>query len=88
MTLFIEDFYVGQIFHSDELLVEREAILRFANEYDPQPHHLDEEAANSSVFRGLAASGWHTATITTRLLIESDMRPAGGIIGGGIDELR
>lgn len=88
MELFLDDFEVGQIFRSGEMRVEPEAVLRFATEFDPQPHHLDEKAAQASLFRGLAASGWHTAAITTRLLVDSEMRPSGGIVGGGIDELR
>jgi acyl dehydratase len=52
-----------------------------------QPYHLDEEAAGKSVFRGLAASGWHTAAITMRLLVEGEFRPAGGILGVGFEEL-
>ena len=53
-----------------------------------QPFHLDEEAARASIFRGLAASGWHTAAMTMRLLVDSDFKPAGGIIGAGFEELR
>ena len=58
------------------------------HEFDPQPFHLDEEAARRSVFRGLAASGWHTAAVTMRLLVESELKPAGGIVGIGFDEFR
>jgi len=56
--------------------------------FDPQSFHLDEAASRGSIFRGLAASGWHTAAMTMRLLIESDLKPAGGIIGLGFDEFR
>ncbi|HKU97086.1 MAG TPA: MaoC/PaaZ C-terminal domain-containing protein, partial [Vineibacter sp.] len=55
---------------------------------DPQAFHLDESAARDTVFRGLAASGWHTAAMTMRLLVESELRPAGGIVGMGLDELK
>ena len=55
---------------------------------DPQPYHLDEEAAHKSVFGGLAASGWHTAALSMRLLVDSEFRPAHGILGVGVDELR
>jgi len=68
--------------------VDAERIRSFAAEFDPQPFHLDDTAAQDSMFRGLAASGWHTTAMTMRLLVESDLNPAGGIIGGGIDELR
>ena len=56
--------------------------------FDPQRFHLDDEAAQATIFRGLAASGWHTAALTMRLLVESEFRPAGGIVGAGVDDLR
>jgi len=85
---YLEDFSPGQIFGSGRLRVERERIKSFAAEFDPQPFHLDEEAARNSLFGGLAASGWHTAALTMRLLVESDLKPAGGIVGAGFDEFR
>lgn len=86
--LYLEDFTVGQTFRSGRLQVDEEQILRFAREFDPQPFHLDNEAARHTIFRGLAASGWHTAALTMRLLVDSEFKPAGGIIGAGFDELR
>jgi len=83
-----EDFAVGQTFGSGRVRVDKERIKSFAAEFDPQPFHLDEEAARHTIFRGLAASGWHTAALTMRLLVEGDSKPAGGIIGLGLDELR
>lgn len=88
MERFLEDFTAGQKFGSGRLRVEAERVKRFAAEFDPQPFHLDEEAARRSLFRGLAASGWHTAAMTMRLLVESELRPAGGIVGAGFDEFR
>jgi acyl dehydratase len=85
---FLEDFEVGQIFGSGRLVVDLDRIKTFAAEFDPQPFHLDEEAAKQSFFKGLAASGWHTAAVTMRLLIDSDLQPAGGIVGAGFDEFR
>src|SRR5213596_2299206 len=85
---YLEDFAAGQTFGSGRLRVEKERIKTFAAEFDPQPFHLDEEAARGSIFGGLAASGWHTAAMTMRLLVESDLTPAGGIIGAGFDEFR
>jgi acyl dehydratase len=67
--------------------VYRERIKTFAGEFDPQPFHLDEEAASNTIFRGLAASGLYTAALTMRLLVESEFKPAGGIVGVGLDEL-
>lgn len=85
---YLEDFSVGQTFGSGRLRIDEERVKTFAAEFDPQPFHLDEEAARHTMFRGLAASGWHTAAVTMRLLVESEMRPAGGIVGAGFDELR
>ena len=85
---YLEDFAVGQIFGSGRLVVDKERIKSFAAEFDPQPFHLDENAAEGTLFRGLAASGWHTAAATMRLLVESEIKPAGGIVGAGFDEFR
>jgi len=85
---YLEDLAPGQKFASGELTVDRERIKSFAAEFDPQPFHVDEEAARGSFFKGLAASGWHTAAMTMRLLVESDLNPVGGIIGAGFDEFR
>src|SRR2546422_10454837 len=75
---FLEDFAVGQTFRSGRVRIDTERIKTFGAEFDPQPFHLDEEAARDTIFRGLAASGWHTAAVTMRLLVESDLKPAGG----------
>jgi acyl dehydratase len=83
---FLEDFTVGQTFRSGRLRIDKERIQAFASEFDPQPFHLDEEAARSTIFSGLAASGWHTAAVTMRLLVDSDLKPSGGIVGAGFDE--
>jgi acyl dehydratase len=85
---YLEDFTVEQTFGSGRMRITKEEIQAFAAEFDPQPFHLDEAVAQQSFFRGLAASGWHTAAITMRLLVESDLRPAGGVIGAGFDEFR
>ena len=85
---YLDDFAVGQTFGSGRLRIDADRIKSFAAEFDPQPFHLDEEAARNGLFRGLAASGWHTAALTMRLLVESELKPAGGIVGAGFDELR
>jgi acyl dehydratase len=85
---YLEDFAVGQTYGSGRLRVDKERIKTFAAEFDPQPFHLDEEAARDTIFRGLAASGWHTAALTMRLLVESELKPVGGIVGAGFDEFR
>ena len=84
---YFEDFSVGQIFNTGRLQIDSDQIKTFATQFDPQPFHLDEEAAKNSVFRGLAASGWHTAALTMRLMTGGEFKPAGGIIGVGFDEL-
>ena len=85
---YLEDFAVGQTFGSGCLRVDKGRIKSFAAEFDPQPFHLDEEAARATLFGGLAASGWHTAAMTMRLLVEGELKPAGGIIGAGFDDFR
>jgi acyl dehydratase len=82
---YLEDFAVGQIYGSGKLRVAADEIKSFAAEFDPQPFHLDEQAARNTFFRGLAASGWHTAALTMRLLVESEFKPAGGIVGAGAE---
>lgn len=85
---YLEDFEVGQKFGSGRMRIEPSRIRSFAAEFDPQPFHLDEDAARRTIFGALAASGWHTAAVTMRLLVESELQPAGGIVGAGFDELR
>ncbi|MDB5373495.1 MAG: h16 [Belnapia sp.] len=85
---YLDDFAAGQIYGSARLTVTAEAIIAYASEFDPQPFHLDDAAARGTMFGGLAASGWHTAALTMKLLVGSEFRPAGGIIGGGMEELR
>ncbi|HEV2100116.1 MAG TPA: MaoC family dehydratase [Stellaceae bacterium] len=84
---YFEDFVVGQIFGSGRRRIEAERIKSFAAEFDPQPFHLDDMAAQATMFGGLAASGWHTAALSMRLLVEGELQPAGGIIGGRLEEL-
>ena len=88
MIRYLEDFAAGQTFGSGRLKVDAARVKSFAAEFDPQPFHLDDAAARESIFRGLAASGWHTAAMTMRLLVDSELKPAGGIIGTGFDEMR
>jgi acyl dehydratase len=85
---YLEDFQVGQTYRSGRLRVEEARMKAFASEFDPQPFHLDDRAARDTVFGGLAASGWHTTAMTMRLLVEGELKPAGGIIGLGFDEFR
>jgi acyl dehydratase len=83
--LYLEDLTVGQIFESGFYTVDREELIAFARAFDPQPFHLDDAAALDGPFKGLAASGWHTASITMRLLVEGGAPLAGGLIGAGAE---
>jgi acyl dehydratase len=86
--LYLEDLVVGQTFGSGTVTVDAARIKAFAAEFDPQPFHLDEQAAGTSVFGGLVASGWHTAALTMRLLVDGELKLAGGLLGAGVEELR
>ena len=81
--LYLDDLTVGQCFLSGTQVIDEAEIKRFAEKFDPQPFHLDNDAAKSTMFAGLAASGWHTAAITMRLLVETGLPLAGGIVGAG-----
>ena len=81
--LYLEDLRVGQRFVSGTHRLDGGQIRAFAEQFDPQPFHLDAEAAKATLFHGLVASGWHTAAITMRLLVEGGLPLAGGIIGAG-----
>jgi acyl dehydratase len=88
MIEWFDDLKLGMRFKSGEVTVSREDIKRFAAEFDPQPFHLDEAAAENTVFQGLAASGWHTAAIAMNLAVR--VRPFGPhpLLGAGVDDLR
>ncbi len=83
-----EDFALGQTFRSGTVTVSAQQIKAFASEFDPQPSHTDEGAAAAGFFGGLVASGWHTAALTMRLLVQSDLRVVGGLIGAGLDDVK
>jgi acyl dehydratase len=81
--LYFDDLKVGDTFSSGTQAVSADDIQRFAGEFDPQPFHLDDAAARNTMFGGLAASGWHTAALTMRLLVTGGPRLANGIVGAG-----
>lgn len=83
--LYLEDLFVGQRFTSGTYTMDEDLIKAFATEFDPQPFHLDRAAALATVFQGLAASGWHTAAVTMRLLVTGGLPLGNGIIGLGGD---
>ena len=82
-ALFLDDLAVGQRFFSGSHTIDKAQIKAFAAQFDPQPFHLDGQAAKATLFGALAASGWHTAAITMKLLVESGLPLSGGIIGSG-----
>ncbi len=82
---FFEDLPVGQRFETGTHEIDAQQIIDFAAQFDPQPFHLDAAAAKETVFGGLAASGWHTAAITMRLLVQSGLPIAGGLVGAAAE---
>ncbi len=84
----LDDFQAGDRIETGEIAVTRAMIDDFAHSFDPQPFHLDEAAAASSVFGRLVASGWHTAALTMRLLVDGRVLGGTALVGAGIDELR
>jgi acyl dehydratase len=85
---YLEDLAVGQRYAGGTASLDLAAIKAFAAAFDPQPFHLDEAAAEASVFGRLVASGWHTMAVTMRLLVEGELRSLWGLVGLGADELR
>jgi acyl dehydratase len=81
--LYPDDLHIGQRFTSKTHVVDEEQIKAFARQFDPQPFRLDSEAAKDTLFSGLVGSGWHTAAITMRLLVDGGLPFAGGIVGAG-----
>jgi acyl dehydratase len=86
--LFFEDLELGRSYGSEEIEVGLDEVLEFARRYDPQPFHTDPVAARNSVFGELVASGWHTAALTMRLRVLSELRLAGGWVGLGVESMR
>jgi acyl dehydratase len=88
MIEWFDDLKLGMRFKSGKVTISKEDIIRFASEFDPQPFHTDEVAAENTAFKGLAASGWHTAAIAMNLAVQ--IRPFGPhpLLGAGVDDLR
>lgn len=86
--LYWEDFTVGQVFEAAPRAITKDEIIAFATRFDPQPFHIDEEAAKTSIYGGLIASGWHTIAMTMRMLVEAMMRHYAAIPAPGVDEVR
>jgi acyl dehydratase len=88
MIVWFNDLIVGTRYKGAEVKVTRDDIKRFAAEFDPQPFHLDKVGAEKTIFRGLAASGWHTVALAMRMIVS--LRPFGSnpVVGLGVDDLR
>jgi acyl dehydratase len=86
--VFLEDFVVGEVIELGIRSVSREEIVEFARRYDPQPFHVDETAAKASIFGGLIASGWHTASMFMRLFVDRVLGVGASLGSPGIDEIR
>src|SRR6185369_12471940 len=87
-SLYWEDFVEGQVHEFGAMPVKREDIVRFASEFDPQPFHLDDEAASRSMFGGLIASGWHTAAMTMRMMCDDYLHRAASLGSPGVESLK
>ncbi|MDF3835184.1 MaoC family dehydratase [Cupriavidus basilensis] len=87
-TLYFEDFIVGSKRDLGTHLVSEEEILAFARQYDPQPFHIDKEAAQNSIYKGLISSGWMTCSIMMRLLVDNMTSKAASMGSPGVDEIR
>jgi acyl dehydratase len=85
---YLEDFAPGDRMETPAMDVTAEDVADFARRYDPQPFHLDEAAARASVFAGIAASGWHTAALTMRMMVVGKVAGEGPLLGLGVEDLR
>jgi len=83
--LYLDDLVIGQRFTSATEAIDADQIRDFASRFDPQVFHLDPDAAEATIFKGLAASGWHTAALTMRLMVKSAPPLAGGLVGAGAE---
>ena len=84
MALYLEDFHPGDVGETPPRQISREEIVEFARQFDPQPFHLDEEAARRSPYGGLIASGWHTAALCMRMVVDHAFGSGTGTLGDGI----
>ncbi len=87
MQWYFEDFHAGRVIDVGQVSVSEEEILEFARRFDPQPFHVDREAATPS-FGGIIASGWHTVSLMMRLMVDGLLNQSSGLPSPGLDELR
>jgi acyl dehydratase len=83
-----EDFKPGDAFPMGERLIDRDEVMAFARDFDPQPFHIDEEAARRSMYGGLIASGWHTVAMVMRMMCESYLNQSASLGSPGVDNVR
>ena len=88
IDLYWEDFKVGDTASIGERLVDRDEVIAFATAYDPQPFHIDEAAAEQSMFKGLIASGWHTVAMTMRMMCDAYLNRSASLGSPGVDNVR
>jgi len=86
--LYLDDFAAEQVYQLGEYTFSKDEILRFANDFDPQPFHIDEAAAAQSNYGGMIASGWHTGSVFMRLLVDGLLHKCAGMGSPGVDEMR
>ena len=85
---YFEDYVPGSVHEFGSIAVEEAEMINFARRFDPQPFHMDPEAAKQSIFGGLIASGWHTASLAMRLLVDHYISHVASLGSPGVDELR
>jgi acyl dehydratase len=88
LKIYLEDLVVGEVFECGGRTVSREEILAFAREFDPQPFHVDEEAARRSLYGGIIASGWHTASLCMRMVVDGLTSRVVSLGSPGVDAVR
>ncbi len=88
MTWYFEDFEVGKTYQSGSRTVSEEEIIAFAREFDPQPFHIDREAAEQSYYGGIIASGWHTCSMIMRMMVDGSLGESSSMGSPGVDEVR
>jgi acyl dehydratase len=88
IDLYWEDFKVGDTASIGERVVDRDEVIAFATAYDPQPFHIDEAAAEQSMFKGLIASGWHTVAMTMRMMCDAYLNRSASLGSPGVDNVR
>lgn len=87
-TRYLEDFVPGAVFEAGSVQIDEQTIVEFATRYDPQPFHVDRDAARASIYGGVIASGWHTVALTMRLLVDHVFAGSASMGSPGVDELR